>query len=388
MWLSNQYTSTGNEFTRVSTGFNANNRIAFVTDANNQPRNVGAAATNEINAIDEDYSFPSLLRGNVGYDRSLVAGLIANVEVLFSKTLEDIDYQNLNLAVGGLRPDGRPFYVRANPAFSDVVFLTNTTEGNSWTIATKLEKPFRNRWYAQGSYLYGQSKTINDGGSSQARSNWINNYFGASGVNSVPLATSNFSPGHRITLSAIYQVPLGPTEASFSFYYNGQTGRPYAYRYSNDVNADQGTTNDLFYVPRDASDVIISNGTFDQLMSFINDGCNGLTPGTIVERNSCRGPWTNSLDFGTAFRVPMGRYRGEITFNLQNLINVFDSGSGLVEYATFNGIAPASAVVDPVTGKWIYTLNTIVTTPATNPRFSRDDLRSRWQGQLGFNFRF
>jgi hypothetical protein len=84
----------------------------------------------------------------------------------------------------------------------------------------------------------------------------------------------------------------------------------------------------------------------------------------------------------------MGRYRGEITFNVQNLINAFDSGGGLVEYATFNGIAPASAAVDPITGKWIYTLNNIVTAPAANPRFSRDDLRSRWQGQLGFNFRF
>ena len=388
VWLSNQYTNTGNEFTRISTGFNVNSRFAFVPNTEQQPRNVGAAATNEIDVVDKDYSFPSLLRGNVGYDRSLVAGLIGSVEVLFSKTLEDIHYQNLNLAVGGQRPDGRPFYVRANPTFSDVVLLTNTSEGDTWTIATKLEKPFRTNWYAQGSYLYGKSRTINDGGSSQARSNWINNYFGASGVNDVPLATSNFSPGHRITLSAIYSVPVGPTEASFSFYYNGQTGRPYAYRFSNDVNVDQGTTNDLFYIPRDASDVIISNGTFDQLMAFVNDGCNGLTPGTIVARNSCRSPWTNSLDFGTAFRVPMGRYRGEITFNVQNLLNSFDSGSGLVEYATFNGIAPASAVVDPVTGKWLYTLNTVVTAPATNPRFSRDDLRSRWQGQLGFNFRF
>ena len=387
VWLSNQYTNTGNEFTRISTGFNANNRITFVPDTTRQPTNVGQAATNEINAVDEDYAFPRLLRGNIGYDRSMVAGLIGNVELLYSKTLKDIDYQNLNLAVAGQRPDGRPYYARANPAFSDVVFLTNTSEGNAWTIATKIEKPFRNRWYAQGSYLFGESRTINDGGSSQARSNWINNYFGASGVNSVPLATSNFSPGHRITLSAIYQVPVGPTEASLSFYYNGQTGRPYAYRYSNDVNADQGTTNDLFYIPRDANDVIISNGTFDQLMAFVNDGCD-VSPGTIVERNSCRGPWTNSLDFGVAFRVPMGRYRGEITFNLQNLLNAFDSGNGLVEYATFNGIAPASATVDPVTGKWIYTLNNIVTAPAANPRFSRDDLRSRWQGQLGFNFRF
>jgi hypothetical protein len=388
VWLSNQYTNTGNEFTRISTGFNAANRINFVTDAENQPENVGAAATNEINLVDPEYAYPRLLRGNIGYDRSLAFGLIGTVEVLFSQTLQDIHYENLNLSVAGQRPDGRPFYARSNPTFSDVVLLTNTTEGSSWTIATKLEKPFRSRWYAQGSYLYGNAQTVNDGGSSQARSNWINNYFGLSGVNDVPVAMSNFSPGHRITLSAIYTRPFGPTEASFSAYYNGQTGRPYAYRYSNDVNVDQGSTNDLFYIPRDATDVIIANGTFDQLMAFVNDGCEGLTPGTIVARNSCRAPWTNSMDFGVVFRVPMGRYRGEISFNVQNLINAFDSGNGLVEYAVFNGIAPASAAVDAATGKWRYTLNNVVLTPETNPRFSRDDLRSRWQGQLGFNFRF
>jgi hypothetical protein len=108
VWLSNQYTNTGNEFTRISAAFNANNRIPFVADTTRQPTNVGQAATNEIDAVDEDYKFPSLLRGNVGYDRSLFAGLIGNVELLYSKTLQDIDYRNLNLAVSGQRPDGRP----------------------------------------------------------------------------------------------------------------------------------------------------------------------------------------------------------------------------------------------------------------------------------------
>jgi hypothetical protein len=386
VWLSNQYTNTGNEFTDIDTGFNANNRVPFVPDALNQPGGVGRA--NEINVVDPKYKYPRLLRGNVGYDRNLAFGLVGTVEVLFSQTLQDIDYQNLNLSVAGQRPDGRPFYTLfPNPAFRDVVVLTNTTEGSSWTVATKLERQFRSGWYAQGSYLYGDSQTVNDGGSSQARSNWVNNYFGLSGVNDVPVAMSNFSPGHRITLSAIYTRAFGPTEASFSAYYNGQNGRPYAYRYSNDVNVDGGATNDLFYIPRDASDVVIANGTFDQLMAFINE-CDGLTPGTIVARNSCRAPWTNSMDFGVAFRVPMGRYRGEISFNLQNLMNAFNSGNGLVEYATFNGIAPASAAVDAATGKWSYSLNNVVLAPATNPRFSRDDLRSRWQGQLGFNFRF
>jgi hypothetical protein len=230
---------------------------------------------------------------------------------------------------------------------------------------------------------------VNDGGSSQARSNWINNYFGAEGVNDVPVAVSNFDPAHRITASMAYELPIGPTRATFSIYYNGQSGRPYAYRYSNDVNVDQGTTNDLFYVPRDASDVIIANGSFDQLMAFLEDAnCSDLTPGTIVERNSCRGPWVNTMDFHTALNVPFGRYSGEITFDVLNLINLFNSDSGLVEFATFNGIAPAAASVDPVTGKWVYTLNNIVVNPAANPRFSRDDLRSRWQAQMGFRFRF
>ncbi|HET9358744.1 MAG TPA: carboxypeptidase regulatory-like domain-containing protein, partial [Vicinamibacterales bacterium] len=226
VWLSNQYTNTGNEFSDIDSGFNANNRLPFFPDALDQPE--GVARANEINLIDPEYNYPRLLRGNVGYDRSLAFGLIGTVELLFSQTLQDIDYKNLNLGVAGQRPDGRPFYTQfPNAAFRDVVLLTNTTEGSSWTVATKLEKPFRSGWYAQGSYLYGESNTVNDGGSSQARSNWVNNYFGASGVNDVPVAMSNFSPGHRITLSAIYTRPFGPTEASFSAYYNGQTGRPY-----------------------------------------------------------------------------------------------------------------------------------------------------------------
>mgnify|MGYP006204691103 CR=1 FL=1 len=39
--------------------------------------------------------------------------------------------------------------------------------------------------------------------------------------------------------------------------------------------------------------------------------------------------------------VPIGRYSGETTFDLTNVLNAFDSGSGLNEYATFDGIARA-----------------------------------------------
>ena len=59
VWLSNQYTNTGNEFTRISTGFTTQQPHSRSSRTpSNQPKNVGAAATNEIDVVDEDYSFP------------------------------------------------------------------------------------------------------------------------------------------------------------------------------------------------------------------------------------------------------------------------------------------------------------------------------------------
>ena len=84
VWLSNRYTDTGNEFTRISAAFNVTNRIPFMSNPNSsQARSVRPRPRNQ--AVDEDYDFPSLIRGNLGYDRSFAQALIANVEVLFSK---------------------------------------------------------------------------------------------------------------------------------------------------------------------------------------------------------------------------------------------------------------------------------------------------------------
>ena len=98
VWLSNQYSNTGNEFQRISVFFDPENRIPFSADPHDQPTDIGSASTNEINLVDPDYRFPQLLRGNLAYDRDLgFFNLIGSVELLFSKTLRDIDYRNLNL---------------------------------------------------------------------------------------------------------------------------------------------------------------------------------------------------------------------------------------------------------------------------------------------------
>ena len=109
----NQYSNTGNEFERIRVFFNPDNRIPFSANPNGQSTDIGSASTNEINLVDPDYRFPQLLRGNLGYDRDLgFFNLIGSVELLFSKTLQYIDYRNLNLVESGAAPDGQPTYGR------------------------------------------------------------------------------------------------------------------------------------------------------------------------------------------------------------------------------------------------------------------------------------
>jgi hypothetical protein len=387
VWLSNQYGNTGIEFRRLAVAFNVANRVAFVPDPNNQPTNVGGAASNEIDVIDPDYAYPKTIRGNVAYDRGLPWGLVGSTEFLFSRSSEDIDYQNVNLVQTATRPDGRPFYGRVNTAFSDVVLLTNTEEGNAWNLAFKIDRPYRNGWMASGSYMYGKSRTVNDGGSSQARSNWINNY-SPGNINAVPLAISNFDPAHRLTMSGSYMFDMERARLTASVYYNGQSGRPYAYAYNSDVNGDAGTGNDLLYIPRQG-EVTFAAGTYDDLINFINAGdciAAGTTVGSIVERNTCRAPWTNRADLRLALDVPVSKVQAQITFDLQNLLNLFSSSNGIVEYATFNELQPINAAFNAATNSYTYTVNAIARPGAV--RFSRDDLRSRWQGQIGLRLRF
>jgi hypothetical protein len=392
VWLSNQYGNTGIEFRRLNIGFNANNRIPFVPDANGQPTTVGSAATNEIDVIDPDYKYPSLIRTNVAYDRELGAfGLVGTAEFLYSKNVNDIRYENLNLVPSTTRPDGRPVFTRNRVAgISDLILLTNSDQGDAWSLAFKVERPYRNRFFMNASYLYGRSRSIMDGTSSQAASNWGNVYVPGD-PNNPPLTMSNFDPGHRITASGSYDIPVGAGfSATASVFYSGQSGRPWSANYAFDYNGDVRGTNDLLYIPASASEYTFTNGTFDDLMTFVRaEQCLADYIGKIHERNACRAPWMNTLDGRFNLGLPFKRVKAEITLDVLNMINLFDNQGGLIKYANFNDLL----VVRPVfSGSAVtYNLqNIVINGVAQTPeqQFTRMDLASRWQMQLGARIRF
>lgn len=392
VWLSNQYGNTGIEVTRPRVSFNAKNAIPFVADPLNQPKNIGAAQTNEIDLVDPNYKYPKLLRSNLAYDRELgIGGLVGTAEFIYSKNLQDIKYQNLNLVVGPTTvpaPDGRVVMVRKT-SLSDAIFLTNSSEGYSYSFAFKVDKPWKNNWMASASYLFNHTESIMDGTSSQAASNW--GYSLTPGnPNETPLRTSNYDVRHRINLSASYQIPVPAVPVTLSLFYNGQSGRPYALTlYSaTDINGDGRNSNDLAYIPANMGEVVVTKGTPDQLAAFLaTDPCINEYAGQIMPRNACRQPWTNQVDFKIAAKVKLGKRSLDLDFSVYNFLNMLNKDWGMVQYRSNN--ANSDIRYDGLTnGKLTYNIASLNPTSGTWSQWYVDDFRSRWQAQFGARFRF
>jgi hypothetical protein len=395
VWLSNQYGNTGLDFTTITANFAAANRIQFVADPNAQPTTVtgGAAGRQSVNLIDPDYKFPTVVRGNIAYDRSLGWGLVGTGEFLFTNNVKEVAYQNINYVATGTLPDGRFTYARKDLNLNDALLLLNTTQGSTWTLSTKVERPFKNGWYASGSYMYNRSRSINDGTASTAGSNWANNPVRFD-TNNPELARSSYEVGSRVNFTAAIPIPLGKgIRSTASFFYNGQNGRPYVIMFSSDVNLDGRSNNDIVFLPATPDQVVLQNGTWEQLDAFLsNDPASKDNRGQIPARNSGRGPWNNSVDFRYAVNLPTGgKTRVELTMDVFNLLNLFNKDWGWQYFPLFpsssgNGLIGYGGL-DPATGKERLNLATI-TAPTFQGQFQRDDLRSRWQAQWGLRVRF
>jgi hypothetical protein len=413
VWMSNQYGNTGVDFTNLNTGsVNNNLRVPFIADPNAQPTSVagGASGLQTINVIDPNYKYPEVVRGNLAYDRDLgFWGLVATGEFLFTNNIKEIAYQNINyIPVGQLDktgntgitatnpavlPDGRINFHKYDPALNDVLLLTNTAQGRSWSGSIKVERPFKSGFNASGSYLYNRATSINDGTSSIAGSNWANNPIGVD-VNNPLLTRSNNDAGHRVNLTATIPIKLGKGITSqASVFYNGQSGRPYVILFNGNANGDGRSNNDIAFIPATPDQVILQNGTWDQLNAFLNgDSASKDNRGTIPERNAGRSPFFHQLDLRYGVTLPVrGRARVELTLDVFNLMNAFNNGWGWHYFPKFpnssgNGLL-GYGNIDPVTGKERINLSTI-TSPTFQGTFDRDDQLSRAQAQFGARIRF
>ena len=314
VWLSNQASNNGVQFGSFSTtgsvavGTNAGASIyPFSPNVDAyRPQNAAANTAYNLAVTSSDFKFPQVWRTNLAVDQELPGGVIGTLEAFYTKDLNAIYHQNVNLPgteanpynratpVGTPNGDNRPIFYTVNspavvtnglaattrvnqiyglvpapspnpnnlpngntaarPNISDAILMRNTNQGYSYAITGQLQKSFNSGFFASVAYTYSDSRSVNDGGSI-AQSIWRDRAVSGD-PNANVLSYSNFLQQHRFIASASYRKEyLGHLGTTLSLFYEAAPAGRYSYVYSGDMNGDGQNANDLMYVPRSQSEI-------------------------------------------------------------------------------------------------------------------------------------
>jgi len=346
-------------------------------------------------------------------DKKLGWGVTGTIEAMFTKTLNNMIYYNLNYNPDPVRnltgADNREYYDNSSKidrTYDRIILGTNTNQGYTYNFTVSLEKALSKGFAANVAYNYGQAMALNDATSSQNSSQWRYMEY-VNGLNNLDLSISDFSVGHRFLAYLTYQVEyLKHAATSISIFYNGQSGMPFSYiydDYNSKVNSGKGVTGwagenegALIFVPESKDQIVFADAAtadaqWDALNTFIEeDKYLSTRRGDYAERNGARTPFENMIDLKIAqdFFIQAGakKHKLQLTldiFNLANLINAewgprYYSSNNAMQLITFKGFAQ-----DGTTPTFEFT--------APKSTYSVDDSgirSSRWMAQVGLRYSF
>ncbi len=428
VWITNNYSNDGHVIgslnTTNSTDINGGNGLN--TNVLEVSKNSQAAKSFSINAIDPNFKFPQLLRGNLAIDFKLPGGVELTIDGIYSKTLNNVLTQRLDFV---LNADGSYNTTIANrnvappvpttygpnlinkPTVNNLVLnadgsinlqqtygggvyvLKNTNEGYAYSITTQVSKKFvlpNNLNLAiNAAYTYGESKDVNSGISSVTASNFSGNAVSANkNFNTPPLDYSWYDLRHRVisglTFKAKYATAFSTT---VSLFYSGISGRAYSLTYNNfDLNGDGANNNDLVYIPTDLEIDGRTAWTLQErnaLKAFINDFDElKNNRGNYTQRNAIKTPWEHVVDLrilqDIGVRVNGKTHALQLSFEIFNLGNFLNQDWGK-QYSQ-------NIVAQPFDNAGKVRLTNGVAWTAADTRSL--DFNSRWTMQLGLRYNF
>ncbi len=421
VWLSNAYGNTGQEtvllrcFDENAPGFSAS---APSTCAD------GSGVTNPssgrlVNIFASDFKFPQDVKVSLAVDQDLPWDLVGTLEGLYTKSINSIFLQDINIPTTPVADPGsrlgigdRPIYgtptssgfapVRNFTDFDQVVEGVNRTKPYSYAVVAELRKQFGELLNLRTSYTYQRAYDQQSLTSSIATSN-----FGFNPVRDYPndpdVTVSDFDRPNKVVVSAILHLFPQYGGTNLSATYVGQSGRPYSYVYNGDVNGDGypgvgvagGRTNDLVYVPANDSDVVTASASDLTLLNeaITLDPCLSDARGRILERNACRGPWTNTLTVRLEQGVSTGMGKAKVSLDIFNFLNLLNRDWGIQEGALFNTANLLSLNGRDANGDLVFRYNGSTRTDDAGNAHAKLPYTtfypsSSWQMQLGVRYSF
>lgn len=396
----------------------------------------------ELDIFTENFKYPRVMRTSLGIDAALPYGFTGTLEGQYTKNIDNLIIENVNYKPQNARlngPDNRPIYnygfsdrfgsidvnqTLIDPRYSNGIYkVGSTSEGYSYDISASLQREFLDgRLLARGSYTFGDSRSLNDATSDQIASTFRFNE-NVNGLNSLELARSDWSIGHRIIgLLNFRQEFLDNLATSISLVYAGESGRPYSLIIGNNFGftGEGSGTAPLAYIPNSANDLqftdIVDDGVvvlsaeaqaqaFDNFIQ--NDDYLGSRRGQYAERNAQRTPFEHVIDLRLAQELfaNFGGRRNtlEVTLDIFNLTNLLNSEWGLrynpgfrtVDLLEFERFAEEDAVAgDDLTPIYTFRFPTFGDGVQSMDEFWETEILdfgtygSRWQMQIGLRYSF
>jgi hypothetical protein len=325
VWISNQASNNGVLFGSIS----ATNAASGLTTTYNRfnpnptyyvPGSGGPIAgpatantTYNLAVTDRSFKFPQVWRSNIAIDQQLPGGVVATLEAFYTKDVNAVYHQNVNLpgsegnpinqAKGPDGTDNRPIFYNfgtplngfypvtvpsgtaaalvannriygsvpssqggntaARPNITDAIVMKNTNQGYSYAVTAQLQKSFSNGVFASLAYTYSDSRSVNDGGSI-AQSIWRDRPVSGD-PNANVLSYSQFLQRHRVIAVGSYRHEyFGHLGTTLSLFYTGAPLGRFSYVYAGDMNGDgAGGNNDLVFIPRTQNDIVLRDLTFN-----------------------------------------------------------------------------------------------------------------------------
>lgn len=384
-----------------------------------------AASTREVDVIDNNFKLPRVLRTNLAADFKFGNGYKLTLDVLYTKTLYDVKFQQINVKdqveyfTSG--PTLSPVYTggKLNSQYSNVYLLTNTTEGCRYNLTAQLSKQTTGLKFGNGrtlnmnwsaAYTYGMSKDLSNGIRNSFQSNYEVNP--AITPNNPQLAYSNFDLRHRIVASlGTNWIWNTKNMTSLTLFYAGQSGSPYSLVYNSGGNPFGNAANaNLPYIPKNQSDIrLADNGSYTAAQQWADldalisgDKYLSSRRGQYAERNGLRTPWNHDVDLKLMHEFKLSKAHPsrslQLSFDVFNVLNLLNNDWGHITFVTnvnnytanlltfvkdANGVAPGK----PSSGyQPTFTFNR--PTGLNGHYYTVDPINSRWQGQLGIKYNF
>jgi hypothetical protein len=420
VWVSNQAGNNGVQFGSFQRGpgISAGQPLQpFSADVNAYRPPAGLLSTSyNIAVTDKNFKYPQNLKTSLAIDKKLKNNWTITLEGNYTKDINAVYFQNINLPSTGVALVGSDNRIRysatqiyagstlSNPNISDVILMKNSSKGYGYFATVQIQKSAKN-FNGCIAYTYSKAQTLNDGGSI-AQSNWRDRPI-AGDPNANDLGYANFYQPHRVIAYASYRKEYAKYFAtSIGLTYEAAPNGSASYTYNGDVNNDgSGGNNDLMYIPKDANDILLlKSSTADprtaaqmwaQLDNFIKqDPYLESRRGKYAERNGALAPFFKKVNLNVTqdffyFTKDKTKHTVRLTFDIFNVGNLLNKQWGFTKTLTTTN--PLRFVGINADGKPAFTfpyLDNNNQIPVVNRYRDNLGIDSRWQMQIGVRYLF